>query len=115
MADTIKTQIQLNVELDENRVPEKLNWSAQDGGVDNEEANSGSKKASKDDKILLGKIDGELVFLKSIIAIKSSEISYTILYNNNEFICDKKHKYYDISLLLKLIKEEEKLINKILN
>ena len=63
--------------------------------VDNDEANNGNKKASKDDKILLGKIDGELVFVKSIIAIKSSEISYTILYNNHEFICDKKHKYYD--------------------
>jgi gliding motility-associated protein GldC len=38
MAKTIKSKIELNVELDENRVPEKLNWSAQDGGVDNEEA-----------------------------------------------------------------------------
>jgi gliding motility-associated protein GldC len=38
MADTHKSTIQLNVELDENRIPEKLNWTAQDGGVDNEEA-----------------------------------------------------------------------------
>lgn len=38
MAKTIKSKIELNVELDENRVPEKLNWSAQDGGVNNEEA-----------------------------------------------------------------------------
>jgi gliding motility-associated protein GldC len=38
MAKTITSKIELNVELDENRVPEKLNWSAQDGGVDNEEA-----------------------------------------------------------------------------
>ena len=28
--------ITLQVELDENRVPEKLNWSAEDGGVKNE-------------------------------------------------------------------------------
>jgi len=38
MAKVIKSKIVLNVELDENRVPEKLNWSAQDGGVDGEEA-----------------------------------------------------------------------------
>jgi gliding motility-associated protein GldC len=38
MAKTIKSKIELNVELDENRVPEKLKWSAQDGGVDNEDA-----------------------------------------------------------------------------
>ncbi|MTE28098.1 gliding motility protein GldC [Winogradskyella ouciana] len=38
MAKTIKSKIELNVELDENRVPEKLKWSAQDGGVNNEEA-----------------------------------------------------------------------------
>ncbi len=38
MAKKIHSKIELNVELDENRVPEKLNWSAQDGGVNNEEA-----------------------------------------------------------------------------
>lgn len=38
MSKIIKSKIELNVELDENRVPEKLNWTAQDGGVDNEEA-----------------------------------------------------------------------------
>ncbi len=38
MSKIIKSKIELNVELDENRVPEKLNWSAQDGGVNNEEA-----------------------------------------------------------------------------
>jgi len=38
MSKVIKSKIVLNVELDENRVPEKLNWSAQDGGVDNKEA-----------------------------------------------------------------------------
>ena len=34
----IKSQIVLNVELDEKRVPEKLNWTAKDGGITNEEA-----------------------------------------------------------------------------
>ena len=37
MANTITSKIELNVELDENRVPEKLYWSAQDGGITNEE------------------------------------------------------------------------------
>ncbi|RZN84325.1 MAG: gliding motility protein GldC [Winogradskyella sp.] len=34
----MNSKIELNVELDENRVPEKLTWSAQDGGIQNEEA-----------------------------------------------------------------------------
>lgn len=38
MAKTHQSDINISVELDENRVPEKLKWSAQDGGVDNEEA-----------------------------------------------------------------------------
>jgi len=32
------SKIELNVELDDNRIPEKLSWSAEDGGIDNEEA-----------------------------------------------------------------------------
>lgn len=38
MPNKIKSKIELTVELDENRVPEKLFWTAQDGGVNNEEA-----------------------------------------------------------------------------
>lgn len=38
MSETIKSTIELTVELDENRVPEKLHWSAEDGGINNEEA-----------------------------------------------------------------------------
>ncbi|GGI55759.1 gliding motility protein GldC [Winogradskyella haliclonae] len=34
----MNSKIELNVELDENRVPEKLSWSAQDGGIQDEEA-----------------------------------------------------------------------------
>ena len=37
MADLHTSEITLKVGLDENRVPEKLNWSAEDGGVENEE------------------------------------------------------------------------------
>jgi len=38
MANTHTSKIELNVELDENRIPEKLSWTAQDGGIANEEA-----------------------------------------------------------------------------
>ena len=38
MSKTIKSEIKLTVELDENRVPEKLTWTAKDGGVNAEEA-----------------------------------------------------------------------------
>lgn len=38
MPNTIKSTIQLQVELDENRVPEKLSWTAEDGGINNEQA-----------------------------------------------------------------------------
>jgi gliding motility-associated protein GldC len=38
MSNTIKSEIKFTVELDENRVPEKLMWTAQDGGIDAEEA-----------------------------------------------------------------------------
>ena len=38
MSKTLKSKIELQVQLDENRIPEKLNWTAQDGGITNEEA-----------------------------------------------------------------------------
>ena len=38
MSNSITSEIKFIVELDENRVPEKLTWSAQDGGVQDEEA-----------------------------------------------------------------------------
>ncbi len=38
MAKLHTSEIVLKVDLDENRVPEHLTWSAQDGGVENEEA-----------------------------------------------------------------------------
>ena len=38
MAKNITSKIELNVELDANRIPEKLFWTAQDGGITNEEA-----------------------------------------------------------------------------
>lgn len=38
MAKSLQSTIELTVQLDENRVPEKLHWTAQDGGIKNEEA-----------------------------------------------------------------------------
>ncbi|WP_405395577.1 gliding motility protein GldC [Maribacter sp. Asnod2-G09] len=38
MADLHTSEITLRVGLDENRIPETLNWSAQDGGIENEAA-----------------------------------------------------------------------------
>ena len=35
-----KSKIELNIELDDNKIPERLNWSAEDGGVTSEEAKS---------------------------------------------------------------------------
>lgn len=32
------SRIELNIELDDNKVPEKLHWTAEDGGISNEEA-----------------------------------------------------------------------------
>lgn len=31
------SEIKFTVELDENKIPEKLSWNAQDGGIDNED------------------------------------------------------------------------------
>ena len=38
MKKLITSKIELVVELDENRIPEKLSWTAQDGGISNEKA-----------------------------------------------------------------------------
>ncbi|CAH0336876.1 hypothetical protein FVB9288_02602 [Flavobacterium sp. CECT 9288] len=38
MSNTNTSEIKFLVELDENRVPEKLMWTAKDGGVEHEEA-----------------------------------------------------------------------------
>ena len=38
MSNKNTSEIKCLVELDENRVPEKLMWSAQDGGIEQEEA-----------------------------------------------------------------------------
>ena len=37
MSVTKKSEIKITIELDENKVPEKLHWTAPDGGITNEE------------------------------------------------------------------------------
>ncbi|KAA1244857.1 gliding motility protein GldC [Aquimarina sp. RZ0] len=37
MANTNTSEIRIDIELDENKVPEKLRWTAKDGGIENEE------------------------------------------------------------------------------
>lgn len=38
MSNKKTSKIELNIELDDNQVPEKLHWTAEDGGITNEEA-----------------------------------------------------------------------------
>jgi gliding motility-associated protein GldC len=38
MSNTISSEIKFHIELDENRVPETIQWTAPDGGVTNEAA-----------------------------------------------------------------------------
>ena len=38
MSNNNKSEIKINVQLDENRIPEKLSWAALEGGVEKEEA-----------------------------------------------------------------------------
>lgn len=38
MSNSITSEIKFEIELDQNRVPEKLYWTAEDGGVAKEEA-----------------------------------------------------------------------------
>ncbi|WP_425077693.1 gliding motility protein GldC [Psychroserpens sp. S379A] len=38
MAKNHTSKIELSIELDENRVPEQLHWTAEDGGITNAEA-----------------------------------------------------------------------------
>jgi gliding motility-associated protein GldC len=37
MSNSINSEIKFNIQLDQNRVPEHLTWTAQDGGVDNQQ------------------------------------------------------------------------------
>lgn len=45
-----KTEIKVSVELDENNVPEKLIWNAQDGGITNQETKAALISVWDEDK-----------------------------------------------------------------
>lgn len=51
------TQITLDVELDENQVPEKIFWNAQDGGVEKEETKAAMISVWDDAKFEALRID----------------------------------------------------------
>ena len=60
MANTHTSKIQITVGLDDNRIPEKLHWTAQDGGVSNEEAKAVMLSVwDQKSKSLLGLICGQ--------------------------------------------------------
>ena len=40
MSTNFQSEINFTIELDQNRVPEKINWTAPDGGITNEETNA---------------------------------------------------------------------------
>ena len=52
-----QTQITINVELDENHVPEKMTWNAQDGGVENQETKATMISVWDDKKMEALRID----------------------------------------------------------
>ena len=52
-----KTQITIDVELDENHVPEKMMWNAQDGGIEKEETKATMISVWDDKKMEALRID----------------------------------------------------------
>ena len=52
-----KTQITIDVELDENHVPEKMMWHAQDGGIEKEETKATMISVLDDKKMEALRID----------------------------------------------------------
>ena len=52
-----KTQITIDIELDENNVPEKMTWNAQDGGIEKEETKATMISVWDDKKMEALRID----------------------------------------------------------
>lgn len=52
-----KTQITIEVELDENHIPEKLTWNAEDGGIEKEETKATMISVWDDKKMEALRID----------------------------------------------------------
>ena len=52
-----KTQITIDIELDENHIPEKMMWNAQDGGIETEETKATMISVWDDKKMEALRID----------------------------------------------------------
>ena len=52
-----KTQITIDIELDENHIPEKMMWNAQDGGIEKEETKATMNSVWDDKKMEALRID----------------------------------------------------------
>ena len=52
-----KTQITIHIELDENHVPEKMTWNAQDGGIEKEDTKATMISVWDDKKMEALRID----------------------------------------------------------
>ena len=52
-----KTQITIDIELDENHIPEKMMWNAQDGGIEKEETKATMISVWDDTKLEALRID----------------------------------------------------------
>ena len=77
-----KTEIKLTIELDENRVPEKLVWSATEGGINEEEAKS----------FMLSVWDGNEKVIKELDAKQSFIWSSVTLYP--ELVINNRRKWF---------------------
>ena len=52
-----KTQITIDIELDENHIPEKMTWNAQDGGIEKEDTKATMVSVWDDKKMEALRID----------------------------------------------------------
>ena len=56
-----KKDIIINVELDENKIPENIKWSAEDGGVTNQDVNPVTQEIEEIKSVDYGKMVGVLI------------------------------------------------------
>mgnify|MGYP000625081907 CR=1 FL=1 len=88
----IKSKIELNVELDENRVPEKLMWTAEDGGISEQEAKAMTQRLAKEEGVFAGMSSGGSVHCALKVA-ESLEKGVVVA-----IICDRGDRYLSSNL-----------------
>ena len=96
-----KTRISFDVELDENKVPEKITWSAPDGGVSNEKSKAVFLSVWDDNKQETLKIDlwtkdmpldqMNVFFHQTLVSLSQSYLKAT----NNEKMNDAFNQFCD--------------------